>query len=135
MESGGGPRDCPPGNGHPPSRNGKRSEVDTESVTVTIFGREYTLRGDADPDYVKKVADFVDQRMSEVAKGSAVASTAKVAILAAVNIADELFREQQKRLENMASVDDQSVQLARLLAREVGGDPNCEDGGESLPGT
>lgn len=109
--------------------------MDTESVTVTIFGREYTLRGSADPDYVKKVADFVDRRMSEVAKNSAVASTAKVAILAAVNIADELFREQQKRLETMASVDDQSVQLTRLLAREVGGDPNCEDGGESLPGT
>ena len=109
--------------------------MEPESVTVTIFGREYTLKGDSDADYVRKVADFVDQRMSEVAKNSTVASTAKVAILAAVNIADELFREQQKRLEAMATLEDRSVQIAGMLSREVGDDGIREHGGDSLPGT
>ena len=107
----------------------------SESVTVTIFGREYTLRGDADVDYVQRVAAFVDERMSEVARSSSVASTAKVAILAAVNIADELFREQQKRLETVATLEDRSVQIARLLAQEVGDGPSRDNGGDSLPGT
>ena len=81
------------------------------------------------------LADFVDQRMSEVAKTSTVASTAKVAILAAVNIADELFREQQKRLEAMATLEDRSVQIAGMLSREVGEDGARDNGGDSLPGT
>ena len=99
-----------------------------ESVTVTIFGQEYTLKGDADPDYVRKVARFVDERMNEVARGSTMAATAKVAILAAVNIADELFREQQKRLETMVSLEDRSDQLTRLLAKEVGADRSETNG-------
>ncbi len=106
-----------------------------ESVTVNIFGQEYTLKGDADSDYVQKVAQFVDERMNEVARNASVASTAKVAILAAVNIADELFREQQKRLESMVTLEDRSVQLTRLLAKEVGGDGTGGNGKDSLPGT
>lgn len=106
-----------------------------ESVQVDIFGKTYTLKGDADPDYVQKVAAFVDERMNEVAGSSSMASTAKVAILAAVNIADELFREQQKRLEALATLEDKSVQITHLLAREVGLGTSAEDKGESLPGT
>ncbi len=105
-----------------------------ESVTVSIFGQEYTLKGDTDSDYVQKVAQFVDERMNEVASNSTVASTAKVAILAAVNIADELFREQQKRLESAVSLEDRSAQLSRLLSQEVGAD-GSDIGKDSLPGT
>ena len=105
-----------------------------ESVTVTIFGKSYTLKGEADADYVQEVAAFVNERMSEVADASAVTSTAKVAILAAINIADELFREQQKRLQTMATLEDRSVQIAHLLDEEVGAGPSEEHDGDSLPG-
>ena len=100
--------------------------LEPESVKVDIFGKTYTLKGDADPDYVQKVAAFVNERMDEIAANSAVASTAKVAILAAVNIADELFREQRKRLETMASLEDKSDQITHLLVKEMGDDPSGE---------
>jgi len=109
--------------------------LEPESVTVNIFGREYTLKGEADADYVQKVAAFVDERMNEVARNSSVASTAKVAILAAINIADELMREQQKRLHTMATLEDRSVHITRLLTKEVGDGPSSDHGSESLPGT
>lgn len=112
-----------------------RSMERSESVTVTIFGREYTLKGEADPEYVRRIAAFVDERMGEVARGGAVGSTDKVAILAAVNIADELFREQRRRLESEACMEDRSVHIARLLAKEVGDGPIRGNGGDSLPGT
>ncbi len=105
-----------------------------KSVTVTIYGQAYTLKGGAEPDYVQEVAAFVDERMKEVADSSSVASTAKIAILAAINIADELFREQQKRREGMATLEDRSVQLARLLDKEVGQDPTNLQEGNILPG-
>jgi len=121
---------------------------ETESVTVSIYGQEYTLKGGDDCEYVQKVAKFVDERMMEVAgisSGNAsVTSTAKVAILAAVNIADELFREQQKRLESMVTLEDRSLQLTRLLGQEIlsndispdGPDKkSLSDGKDSLPGT
>ncbi len=91
-----------------------------KSVTVTIYGQAYTLKGGADSEYVQELAAFVDERMHEVSENSPVGSTAKVAILAAVNMADELFREQQKRIETMATLEDRSVQIARLLGREMG---------------
>ena len=94
--------------------------LDPTSVTVTIYGHEYTLKGEADSDYVQKVAGFVDRKMKEVADNSTVASTAKVAILAAINIADELFRERQKRHEALAMLDERTGQIAELLEREVG---------------
>lgn len=105
-----------------------------ESVTVTIFGKEYTLRGAAEADYVREVAAFVDRRMNEVARGTTVASTARVAILAAVNIADELLREQRRRFEDQATLEDRSDQLTRLLVREMAQDRTSETGGDSLPG-
>ena len=93
--------------------------LDPKSVTVTIYGHEYTLKGEADSGYVEKVADFVDRKMCEVAENSAVASTAKVAILAAINIADELFRERQKRREALAALDKRADKIAHLLDQEV----------------
>jgi cell division protein ZapA len=94
--------------------------LDPTSVTVTIYGHEYTLKGEADSDYVQKVARFVDRKMKEVADSSTVASTAKVAILAAINIADELFRERQKRHEALAALDERTGHIAQLLEKEVG---------------
>jgi len=95
---------------------------ESESVTVNIFGQDYTLKGGSDPDYVRKVAQFVDERMHEVAQGGHRPPTVKVAILAAVNIADELLREQQKRLESVVDFEDRTVQLSRMLAKEVNAD-------------
>ena len=107
---------------------------ETMSVTVNIFGQTYTLKGGADPDYVQDVAAFVDERMKEVSENSSASSTTKVAILAAVNIADELFREQQKRIQTLATLEDRSVHIARLLDKEVGKDPSIIQEGDSLPG-
>ena len=108
--------------------------MEPESVTVTIFGREYTLKGGSEAEYVQEVAAFVDERMNEVARSAAVVSTDRVAILAAVNIADELFREQQKRLEATATLEDRSKRLTQILIQEVGEDRAAENG-DSLPGT
>lgn len=109
--------------------------LEDKSVTVKIFGTEYTLRGASDPEYVQKVAEFVDKRMSEVGDNATVGTTTRIAILAAVNIADELFREQQKRLENLAMLEDRSMQITGLLAKEVGDAVPHSNAGDSLPGT
>jgi cell division protein ZapA len=60
-------------------------------VDVEIFGKVYTVRGDKDPDYVRRVAEFVDRKMREIAQVTDTVSTSRIAILACLNVADELM--------------------------------------------
>jgi cell division protein ZapA len=71
---------------------------DKKSVTVNIYGNEYSLKGDADPSYISELSKYVDGKMSEVGRTSS-ASATKVAILAAMNIADEYHRAEKSRIE------------------------------------
>ena len=92
---------------------------DPKSVTVTVFGQDYTLRGDAEPEYVQNIARLVDGKMREIADNSQLNSTTKVAILAAINIADELLREKQQHSDALKMLEDRSIQIAALLDKEV----------------
>ncbi len=114
--------------------DGKAVVLDPASVTVTIFGSEYTLKGDADPAYVREVARIVDERMREVAGKVQSPVLGKVAILAAVNLADEMLREKRLRLETEAAVEDRSIQIARLLDMEMKQAGSTDDPGDALPG-
>ncbi|HWQ62355.1 MAG TPA: cell division protein ZapA [Negativicutes bacterium] len=63
-------------------------------VTVEIFGENYPLKGDAEPESIMKVATILDERMRETALSNPRMPTKMVAILAALNIADEYLRLQ-----------------------------------------
>ena len=61
-------------------------------VKVTIYGQEYTIKAPADATYIKNIAEYVDMKMREVQEEMNTPQVlAKVAILAAMNISDELF--------------------------------------------
>jgi len=63
-------------------------EVATPSVRVEIFDQIYNLRG-TDPDYIKQLAEYVDSKMRAVAAQTTTVDTIRLAVLAALNIADE----------------------------------------------
>ena len=75
-----------------------------ETIQVEIFGQMYTLKGGADAERVRQLAAYVNTRMKEVQKGTGVSEGYRVAILAALNIADELHRvrSQQEALQRTA---------------------------------
>lgn len=60
----------------------------TDSVRVEIYDQAYNLRG-TDPDYIHKLADLVDSKMRAVASQTATVDSLRLAVLAALNIADE----------------------------------------------
>jgi cell division protein ZapA len=66
------------------------------SVRVEIFDQAYNLRG-SDPDYILKLAEYVDSKMRAVAEQTHTVDTVRLAVLAALNIADEyhLLRRNQ----------------------------------------
>lgn len=82
-------------------------------VQVQILGQQLSIRGEADQAYILGVATYVDRKMREITEKLPVASLSKVAILASLNIADELFKERASR--ERAGVD-QDVQAKRLNA-------------------
>jgi len=85
-----------------------------EVTRVNIFGREYTIRGAGSPAYIAEIAHYVDMKMRQMTDNATMASTAKVAIFAALNIADELY---QKRDNYEELEESQSSELTHLADR------------------
>jgi len=85
------------------------------TVIVKIFGEEYPITSAGDPDHIRRVADFVDTRMREVAQVSRSKAKDKVAILTALSIASELV-EKRDQLKHIESDHDNCVDslLSRL---------------------
>jgi cell division protein ZapA len=61
-------------------------------VTVEVYGESYALKGDLEAERVKMIAALVDAKMKEIAKNNAFLSPTKIAVLAALNLADDYLR-------------------------------------------
>lgn len=86
-----------------------------QPVRVTIFGEEYTIRSEMDPDYTRACARHVDEAIREAHLQSHVSEPHKAAILAALEITDELLRTRAERDELREGVEAR----LRSLRREV----------------
>jgi len=62
------------------------------SVEVYILGQRYTIKGDAQEEHIRNLASYVDNKLKEVYNSSPNITPVKASILAALDIADELFR-------------------------------------------
>ena len=71
------------------------NEREVQLTQVEIYGQSYNLRGEGDTAYLQELAVYVDRRMREVAEATATVDSLKVAILAALNIADEGRRDRK----------------------------------------
>jgi|GraSoiStandDraft_16_1057320.scaffolds.fasta_scaffold815850_2 cell division protein ZapA len=72
--------------------------VNGDSVRVEIFDQAYNLRG-SDPDYIQRLADYVDTKMRLVSEQTSTVDSLRLAVLAALNIADE-YHILKRKLEN-----------------------------------
>lgn len=86
-------------------------------VQVQILGQQLSIRGEADQAYILGVAGYVDRKMREITEKLPVASLSKVAILASLNIADELFKERASRERDGADQDDHARRLSAVISR------------------
>jgi cell division protein ZapA len=77
--------------------------MEKKSIKVQIFGMDYSLKSDKDPEYIKQVAEFVDEKIQKLSTNTNVKSQTKIAVLVALNIADELF-QLKKQYENSLKV-------------------------------
>jgi cell division protein ZapA len=83
-------------------------------VHVEIFGQTYALRGGDDPAYIERLAGYVDSQMREVGKMAGAVDSVRIAVLAALNIADECLKAKDAETGSQAL-----GQRAASLAREL----------------
>jgi cell division protein ZapA len=92
-------------------------------VQVEIFGQTYSVKHGGDAAYVQRLAAYVDEAMKEVSRTSGAVDSLRVAVLAALNLADECFSARQEadtRHSSSAQVDDRALRLARKLGAALG---------------
>lgn len=90
-------------------------------VEIKVFGQTYTVKTDAEEDYIQEVAKYVNEKMEEVLKKTKSVSTQNVAILTALNIADDLLKEKEKRIALLQEVEAKSRDLIEKIDRKVAG--------------
>jgi cell division protein ZapA len=82
---------------------------------VEIYDQHYQIKGGIEPEYVKQLAAYVDSKMRDIAHGSKTVDSLKVAVLAALNIVDELFQERERGRKLDSLVYDKSMECSRQL--------------------
>src|SRR5438309_7824634 len=84
------------------------------SVRVDIFDQAYNLRG-SDPEYILKLAEYVDGKMRAVAEQTATVDSVRLAVLAALNIADECHLLKREQENGGSDYHDRAQQLSSAL--------------------
>jgi cell division protein ZapA (FtsZ GTPase activity inhibitor) len=99
---------------------------DKTQMEVTIFGQNLKIRGDADREMTMKLAEFVDQKMREAVPSTMSLSNvlyneriARVAILAALNIAEELFQLRAEKETEKNLIEEKAGAMLSLLEKEL----------------
>jgi len=88
-------------------------------TTVKIFGKDYPIASDQNPEYVRRLADFVDRKMNEIADGGESFSTARVAILACLNIADDLMRTRNDKDQFIRLMQGRIDKAAKMVEEKI----------------
>ena len=87
------------------------------TIRVEIYDQSYTVRSDGDPEYLKQLAEYVDRRMREISSGTLTVDSRKVAILAALYIADELHQLRRAHEQADEQLATRSVECSEMLDR------------------
>ena len=82
---------------------------------VVIYNQTYTLRSEHEHDYIQQLAEHVNQRMVEIASATMTVDSLRVAILAAIQIADELYQARREIKETEEEIAERSTKYAELL--------------------
>ena len=86
---------------------------------VDILGEGFEVRSDASEQKVREIAQYVDGKMREAVSEGRSTSREKAAVLAAMNIAEEFFKEQEEIKRSRKEMEERSERLLELIKREV----------------
>jgi len=86
-------------------------------IPVEIHGQRYPIRSTLDPEYVARLATYVDEKMRAAADSTPTGDSLRLAVLAALNIADELFRGRDSNHVRDGRLAERAEELEKILDR------------------
>jgi cell division protein ZapA len=86
-------------------------------ITVEIHGQRYPIRSSLDHDYVLRLAAYVDEKIKAAADTTPTGDSLRLAVLAALNVADELFRVREATRAKDSQIAERAGELERILDR------------------
>jgi cell division protein ZapA len=89
-------------------------------VPVVIQGQRYPVRSALDPQYVVELAAYVEEKMRSAAETGSANDTLRLAVLAALNIADEVFRCREAAASQSRAVADRARVIEQLVDAALG---------------
>ena len=89
-------------------------------VPVEILGQQYPIRSSLDDRYVAELATYVDEKMRAAALATPAGDSVRLAVLAALNIADEFFRARQAERAWQNVVEERAAAIGRLVDEVLG---------------
>jgi len=84
-------------------------------VHVEVHGQRYPIKTALEPAYVQELAAYVDRKMQLAAEASPSSDTLGLAVLTALNLADEVFRARSQRADEIGSVTERAQALERIV--------------------
>jgi cell division protein ZapA len=84
-------------------------------TTVTIFGVDYTVRSDRPPEEVKRIAKYVNDKMWEISENNKLITSEKIAVLAALTIAEEFLELYDHRKKETNQLQTQTQNIIKML--------------------
>ena len=85
------------------------------TIEVTILGRKIPLKKKGDEEYIRKVAEYVRDKVEEIQRQVPNTTETNIAILTALNIADELFSATEKQKETFNRIDNYCSELIEFI--------------------
>jgi cell division protein ZapA len=113
------------------NKGSMEGSTSSPTIRVEIYNQTYNIRSDGDTEYIIQLAEFVDSRMREISSGTLTVDSLKVAILAALHIADELHRLKNMHEQADSQLAARSAECAEMLDRllKVRSNLELEQGG------
>ncbi len=96
-------------------------DSDRTSVKVRIAGEEHVIRSNADPEYTRRCARFVDDHIVDIRQRSSLMEGHKAAILAALSITDRYFQARDELARLRSALSTRTGALLRRIEEETGG--------------
>ena len=88
-------------------------------MKVQIYDQNYNVAGDLDPAYVTELAQHVDDKMRQIARSTGTVDSVRVAVLAALAIADELYSLRESRDDSRKSLREEAKRCLKLIERAL----------------
>jgi cell division protein ZapA len=97
--------------------DGKGKPEGEQTIRVEIYNQTYSIRSDGDNEYIMDLAEYVDGKMRDISSGTLTVDSLKVAILAALHIADEYHQLKMQQRQTDAQLASRSAECTEMLDR------------------